>query len=143
MRLRRPSARRCVASGFCGLAALLGGGCCSKCAARLLARCRSRTPCLCCTHLPFRCGAVTARHGDLLLCGTARLPLHLGRNPAASRRRETGEEKVILTALCGHGFLDLPAYSVFLQGNLKDIPLSREKLEEAFAHLPMREATAK
>lgn len=50
---------------------------------------------------------------------------------------------MILTALCGHGFLDLPAYSVFLQGNLKDIPLSREKLEEAFTHLPMREAAAK
>ncbi len=63
--------------------------------------------------------------------------------PAPPRRRESGEEKVILTALCGHGFLDLPAYNVFLQGNLKDIPLSREKLEEAFAHLPMREAAAK
>ncbi|KAL4420718.1 hypothetical protein ABPG75_010374 [Micractinium tetrahymenae] len=61
----------------------------------------------------------------------------------ALRCKETGEEKVILTALCGHGFLDLPAYNVFLQGQLKDIPLSREKLEEAFAHLPMREAAAR
>ncbi len=26
---------------------------------------------------------------------------------------------MILTALCGHGFLDLPAYDVYLHGNLK------------------------
>ena len=35
--------------------------------------------------------------------------------------RETGESKVILTALCGHGFLDLPAYDVYMHGNLKVI----------------------
>lgn len=53
--------------------------------------------------------------------------------------KETGEEKVILTALCGHGFLDLPAYDTFLKGDMKDIPLNREALEESFTHLPMRE----
>jgi tryptophan synthase beta chain len=56
----------------------------------------------------------------------------------ALRCKETGEPKVILTALCGHGFLDLPAFDVYLHGNLKDVPLSREKLEESFKHLPMR-----
>lgn len=56
----------------------------------------------------------------------------------ALRCKDTGESKVILTALCGHGFLDLPAFDVYMHGNLKDVPLSREKLEESFKHLPMR-----
>ena len=30
------------------------------------------------------------------------------------------------------------AYHTFLTGQLKDIPLSREKLEESWTHLPMR-----
>jgi hypothetical protein len=34
----------------------------------------------------------------------------------ARRCAETGEEKVILTALCGHGHLDLPAYASYLAG---------------------------
>ena len=34
----------------------------------------------------------------------------------ALRCAETGEEKVILTALCGHGHLDLPAYDAYLTG---------------------------
>src|ERR1700729_1791349 len=38
----------------------------------------------------------------------------------AVRCRETGEEKVILTALCGHGHLDLAAYDAYLRGDLVD-----------------------
>ena len=34
----------------------------------------------------------------------------------ALRCKETGEEKVILTALCGHGHLDLAAYDDYLDG---------------------------
>ena len=33
----------------------------------------------------------------------------------ALRCKETGEEKVILTALCGHGHLDLAAYDAYLR----------------------------
>ncbi|MDX6246752.1 MAG: tryptophan synthase beta chain, partial [Kribbellaceae bacterium] len=33
---------------------------------------------------------------------------------------ETGEEKVILTALCGHGHLDLAAYDAYLSGAMTD-----------------------
>jgi hypothetical protein len=36
----------------------------------------------------------------------------------ALRCKETGEEKVILTALCGHAHLDLPAYANYLAGNM-------------------------
>ena len=38
----------------------------------------------------------------------------------ALRCKETGEEKVILTALCGHGHLDLPAYDAYLSGKVVD-----------------------
>jgi tryptophan synthase beta chain len=34
--------------------------------------------------------------------------------------KETGEETVILTALCGHGHFDLAAYEEFLSGRMKD-----------------------
>ena len=38
----------------------------------------------------------------------------------ALRCKESGEEKVILTALCGHGHLDLPAYDAYLSGQVVD-----------------------
>ena len=38
----------------------------------------------------------------------------------ARRCVETGEEKVILTALCGHGHLDLAAYASYLAGTVTD-----------------------
>jgi tryptophan synthase beta chain len=45
--------------------------------------------------------------------------------------RESGEEKVILTALCGHGHLDLPAYDAYLSGRLVDHSWEDEELREA------------
>ncbi len=54
----------------------------------------------------------------------------------ALRCRETGEEKVILTALCGHGLLDLPAYGEYMSGELKDLQLSDKAIEEALAGVP-------
>jgi tryptophan synthase beta chain len=38
----------------------------------------------------------------------------------ALRCKESGEEKVILTALCGHGHLDLAAYDAYLTGKMTD-----------------------
>jgi tryptophan synthase beta chain len=54
----------------------------------------------------------------------------------ALRCKETGEEKVILTALCGHGHLDLPAYGRFLAGDMVDHELSDEAVQAALAGLP-------
>jgi tryptophan synthase beta chain len=54
----------------------------------------------------------------------------------ALRCKETGEEKVILTALCGHGLLDLQAYGDYLAGAMKDFDLSDQTLEKALAGLP-------
>ncbi|MDG4786651.1 TrpB-like pyridoxal phosphate-dependent enzyme [Micromonospora sp. WMMD1102] len=55
----------------------------------------------------------------------------------ALRCRETGEEKVILTALCGHGHLDLAAYGAYLAGDLADHELSEAQLHAATAGLPV------
>lgn len=46
---------------------------------------------------------------------------------------ETGEEKVILTALCGHGHLDLAAYDAYLNDRLEDHTWEDEVLREAVA----------
>jgi tryptophan synthase beta chain len=50
--------------------------------------------------------------------------------------KETGEEKVILTALCGHGHFDMSAYDDYLAGNLVDHDYPEEKVREAMARVP-------
>jgi tryptophan synthase beta chain len=54
----------------------------------------------------------------------------------ALRCKETGEEKVILTALCGHAHLDLPAYGAYLAGDMVDNELSAATLQASLATLP-------
>ncbi|GAA5080753.1 tryptophan synthase beta chain [Thermocatellispora tengchongensis] len=54
----------------------------------------------------------------------------------ALRCKETGEEKVILTALCGHGHFDLNAYDRYLSGAMEDFELPQDRIEEALATLP-------
>jgi tryptophan synthase beta chain len=54
----------------------------------------------------------------------------------ALRCKETGESKVILTALCGHGHLDMAAYGSYLAGQMVDHELSDEALKAAAASLP-------
>jgi tryptophan synthase beta chain len=58
----------------------------------------------------------------------------------AVRCKETGEEKVILTALCGHGHLDLAAYDAYLSGNVVDHAWEDADIQaavaEALAKLP-------
>ncbi|MGW4408662.1 TrpB-like pyridoxal phosphate-dependent enzyme [Nonomuraea sp. NPDC004702] len=54
----------------------------------------------------------------------------------ALRCKESGEEKVILTALCGHGHFDLAAYDRHLAGELEDYSLPQERLDQALTELP-------
>jgi tryptophan synthase beta chain len=54
----------------------------------------------------------------------------------ALRCRESGEEKVILTALCGHGLLDLTAYGSYQAGQVTDFDLPERTLAEALRGLP-------
>ena len=54
----------------------------------------------------------------------------------ARRCTETGEEKVILTALCGHGHFDMGAYSAFLAGEIEDLELTDDRFGDALTRLP-------
>jgi len=55
---------------------------------------------------------------------------------AALKAKETGEETVILTALCGHGHFDLAAYDAYLNGAMVDEQISDARFAEALATLP-------
>ena len=50
--------------------------------------------------------------------------------------KASGEEKVILTALCGHGHLDLASYDKYLRGEMVDLDLSDEAIAEAMKDVP-------
>ena len=54
----------------------------------------------------------------------------------ALKAKETGEETVILTALCGHGHFDLAAYDEFLNGRMTDEVITDERFTAALANLP-------
>jgi tryptophan synthase beta chain len=54
----------------------------------------------------------------------------------AKRCAETGESKVILTALCGHGHFDMVAYERYLAGEMTDFELPQDRIEAALANLP-------
>ena len=54
----------------------------------------------------------------------------------ALRAKETGEETVILTALCGHGHFDLAAYDAYLNGTMIDETVSDARFAEALATVP-------
>ena len=43
---------------------------------------------------------------------------------------------MILTALCGHGHLDLAAYDAYLNGRMVDEDVSDERFAAALADLP-------
>ncbi len=54
----------------------------------------------------------------------------------AKKARETGEETVILTALCGHGHFDLAAYDQYLAGEMVDEAVSDERFAAALETVP-------
>src|SRR5262245_41484318 len=51
--------------------------------------------------------------------------------------KEAGEPKVIVTALCGHGHLDLAAYEKYLSGEMVDFELPDEAITAAMADVPV------
>jgi tryptophan synthase beta chain len=50
--------------------------------------------------------------------------------------RESGESKTILTALCGHGHLDLASYDKYLHGEMQDLDLPQSVIDEAMRDVP-------
>ena len=51
--------------------------------------------------------------------------------------KETGEEKVIVIGLSGHGLLELGAYAEYLADNLVDDALSEDELRASLAEVPV------
>ena len=54
----------------------------------------------------------------------------------ANACKESGEEKVILTALCGHGHFVTVAYDAFLDGRMRDEEVSDERFAAGLATIP-------
>lgn len=55
----------------------------------------------------------------------------------AKRCREEGRAQTILFALSGHGLFDLPAYTRYLTGQLRDDPCDQDRLDRSLAKLPV------
>jgi tryptophan synthase beta chain len=53
----------------------------------------------------------------------------------ALRCKETGEEKVILFLLCGHGYFDMQAFDDYLSGKLSPYEYPTEKVDESMRKL--------
>ena len=51
--------------------------------------------------------------------------------------KESGEEKTILTALCGHGHLDLASYDKYMAGEMRDLDLSDDVIQAAMDGVPV------
>jgi len=54
----------------------------------------------------------------------------------ANKCKETGEEKVLLFNLSGHGLIDMTAYDQYINGDLRNYSLSDEELEAGLARVP-------
>jgi tryptophan synthase beta chain len=55
----------------------------------------------------------------------------------AKQAIETGEEKVILTAMCGHGHFDMGAYDAYFRGELVDYEYPEAKVRAAMDRVPI------
>ena len=51
--------------------------------------------------------------------------------------KESGESKTILTAMCGHGHLDLSAYESYISGAVSDFDLSDEAIAASLSSVPV------
>src|SRR3954464_3156640 len=60
----------------------------------------------------------------------------------AEAAKQSGEERVVLFNLSGHGHFDLAAYDAYLSGSLEDPEFSESDMEEALARLPEAPAIA-
>jgi tryptophan synthase beta chain len=54
----------------------------------------------------------------------------------AEDAKQSGEERVILFNLSGHGHFDLAAYDAYLSGDLEDPEFSEADMEAALERLP-------
>jgi tryptophan synthase beta chain len=55
----------------------------------------------------------------------------------AEKAKESGEEKVILFNLSGHGHFDMAAYQAFFNGTLVDYEHPQDRIADAMTHVPV------
>ncbi len=60
----------------------------------------------------------------------------------AEQAKQSGDERVILFNLCGHGHFDMAAYSAYLAGELEDLEFSETEMQSALESLPDAPALA-
>jgi tryptophan synthase beta chain len=56
--------------------------------------------------------------------------------------RESGEERIILFNLSGHGHFDMQAYDDYLAGRLPEVEFRQEDVDAAMQNLPQVPAPA-
>src|SRR3954468_1106976 len=83
----------------------------------------------------FEAGVAFARAEGILPAPEPTHAIKVAIDEAISAR-ESGEEKVILFNLCGHGHFDLSAYEKYLNGSLEDYEYPSAKVAAALAGLP-------
>ena len=54
----------------------------------------------------------------------------------ALKAKESGEEKVILFCLSGHGLIDMPSYESFINGDLQNYSVSDEEIQKFLKTVP-------
>ena len=55
----------------------------------------------------------------------------------ANKATEAGEQRVILTAMCGHGHFDMGAYDAYFRGELEDFEYPEELVRAAMERVPV------
>ena len=54
----------------------------------------------------------------------------------ALKAKESGEGKVILFCLSGHGLIDMPSYESFINGDLQNYSVSDEEIQKFLKTVP-------
>jgi tryptophan synthase beta chain len=83
----------------------------------------------------FESAVMFARTENWVIAPESSHALH-GAIVEALKAKETGEEKVILFNLSGHGMFDLVGYEKYLTGDLQDSTMSEEELTESLKTVP-------
>ena len=83
----------------------------------------------------FKAGCLFAR-AEGIISSSGILPCYCCCYSGSEKCKETGEEKVILFNLSGHGLIDMSAYDQYLSGNLTNYSLSEEDIANSLQDVP-------
>jgi tryptophan synthase beta chain len=84
----------------------------------------------------FEAGLEFARTQGIVAAPESAHALAQARREALAAK-ESGEEKVILFNLCGHGHFDMAAYQAYFNGELVDYEYPQERIAAAMERVPV------